>query len=1088
MTHRDELIDNLSKTNLVGGLYDLRKQELEDLSNAIKKYEHDKKNCDYHYFTFRQKKIKMNDEQYKVITEDLNKNIVILACAGSGKTTTIVCRVKYLIDHDILPERIMLTTFNVDACESIKMKINEVFGFTPCINIGTIDSIACKFYYRYFRNSYHLGVCEYTTALLQYLNTDDGKMILRKYQYLFFDEFQDINDIQFQIIKCFYEAGTRVVFIGDDAQNIYQWRGSDIKYILNIKTYIPNISVHKLTLNYRSTPEIIHFANNSIIHNTDQIPKEMRNFHPSINFKPLIQHFDSLQKQSEEVVKFIVGSISTGFKQEDIAVISRNNYPLKNLEEAIEKYNRNTTPKIKYISLITDNNNDFKAKIRPDHLTLTTIHKAKGLEWECVILISCDDEKFPSALDSVSLQEERRLFYVAVTRAKRYLLITFTKSTISRFVAEINDVLYRFTNFYSGYFNFGSWRIIHYDNSVVKLIEMLQESDIKEMRDKHLIPKINPIVKKIHEPTEHNPYIDKYFLQADFGEFIDRYITRLICEKQKSTCIQDRCASQVIASITVTRSEFIIYKEYVNNFTLNFRSITVDDTQSEVIQKLSKHSNSLKIVHIQPQHYGFIFNLVKKMLDVDSKFHLNGSVMVIPKKYIPEEFIKEMSLAYIKYLDHKQPTDNILKEIYEISLCGNICNERRRLLYKNVYNEFTEKYQKMFQHIKTKYVDKLDLQDIVCKKYLRDKEFDIIGELDMMNKHKIVDFKCSVDQSCKLEWLIQLLTYASIYKKNISKNNIKYVEVYNPLCGNIYTYDISEWHYEKELLQFLNHMREKRMSRNTVTIHNTNKDYQIYSTLDCINTDKSNILQQKKQILLAYIQHLKDLTYILNYIDQYNNILKRLATLYKKITHKMETIQGCEDKVPKYIVFDTETTGLPHVHDGEYPSYKNLSKYDCARLVQLSWCVCDQHKHIITVNDHIILPDKFVIHNDYIHGITQDHAIENGKPIKEVLTLFFQDLLKVNTIIGHNVEFDIHIIKSESFRYNFENVIDKLDKMKVLCTMNSAKKIFNRMISQKELYKYFFNEEMSNMHNSKYDTLNLVRIVSKLCQLGFLTV
>ena len=65
------------------------------------------------------------------------------------------------------------------------------------------------------------------------MQTDAKKIILNKFKYIFFDEFQDINDIQFKIIQMFHKNGAYINVIGDDAQSIYQWRGSNIDYILN---------------------------------------------------------------------------------------------------------------------------------------------------------------------------------------------------------------------------------------------------------------------------------------------------------------------------------------------------------------------------------------------------------------------------------------------------------------------------------------------------------------------------------------------------------------------------------------------------------------------------------------------------------------------------------------------------------------------------------------------------------------------------------------------------------------------------------------------------------------------------------------
>ena len=71
------------------------------------------------------KTIKLTDEQYNIVVAPKDSHYKVIACAGSGKTTTILCRIKYLIDSGVMPYDIMLTTFNVDAAENMKNKLEQ---------------------------------------------------------------------------------------------------------------------------------------------------------------------------------------------------------------------------------------------------------------------------------------------------------------------------------------------------------------------------------------------------------------------------------------------------------------------------------------------------------------------------------------------------------------------------------------------------------------------------------------------------------------------------------------------------------------------------------------------------------------------------------------------------------------------------------------------------------------------------------------------------------------------------------------------------------------------------------------------------
>ena len=78
-----------------------------------------------------------------------------------------------------------------------------------------------------------------------------GREISSKYNYIFFDEFQDVNSKQFDILNEFVKNGCYLTVIGDDAQNIYQFRGTDNYFLINFDNIFNNCSTYTLTTNYR---------------------------------------------------------------------------------------------------------------------------------------------------------------------------------------------------------------------------------------------------------------------------------------------------------------------------------------------------------------------------------------------------------------------------------------------------------------------------------------------------------------------------------------------------------------------------------------------------------------------------------------------------------------------------------------------------------------------------------------------------------------------------------------------------------------------------------------------------------------------
>jgi len=189
------------------------------------------------------------------------------------------------------------------------------------------------------------------------------------------------------------------------------------------------------------------------------------------------------------------------------------------------------------------------------------------------------------------------------------------------------------------------------------------------------------------------------------------------------------------------------------------------------------------------------------------------------------------------------------------------------------------------------------------------------------------------------------------------------------------------------------------------------------------------------------------------------------------------------------LFLDTETSGLPDTHNlrwGVYPYYKHLDKYSKARIVQFSMLITDKQFKFEDVKDYIIKREGFDITNEEFHGITNDISDNIGVSFDTVaVEIFYEQLKKISHIIAHNVAFDVGVIKSELYRRKLHYIIDELDKKTLLCTMKHMKpilKIINQYGNYKnpslnEIYKYNFNKDVENAHNSLYDVSNLHKVV-----------
>lgn len=111
--------------------------------------------------------------------------------------------------------------------------------------------------------------------LVKWLETDQAKKWVKRFRTIIVDEFQDCNEVQWQILKGFYHPWATMTIVGDDAQNIYTWRGSSVDFILNFHTKIARVKDYQLCRNYRSTEAIVTVAN-SVMRFIPTLPSKKR--------------------------------------------------------------------------------------------------------------------------------------------------------------------------------------------------------------------------------------------------------------------------------------------------------------------------------------------------------------------------------------------------------------------------------------------------------------------------------------------------------------------------------------------------------------------------------------------------------------------------------------------------------------------------------------------------------------------------------------------------------------------------------------------------------------------------------------------
>jgi hypothetical protein len=178
---------------------------------------------------------------------------------------------------------------------------------------------------------------------------------------------------------------------------------------------------------------------------------------------------------------------------------------------------------------------------------------------------------------------------------------------------------------------------------------------------------------------------------------------------------------------------------------------------------------------------------------------------------MPYDYQNKFRTSYRNYRTSIDSID-IRKDIYNVSLCQNVYDGRRRLLYRDCFDKFdTDK--DLYKDI-NKWVSSFRHRKILTKKCLIHEKLSICGELDMivLNEgcERIIDFKCSLNSEYKLEWILQLMMYSALYYHNYKKI-INKLSIYNPLRGILTYIDLEGWSKHNELLSFMDDIRTSKM-------------------------------------------------------------------------------------------------------------------------------------------------------------------------------------------------------------------------------------------------------------------------------------
>ena len=279
---------------------------------------------------------------------------------------------------------------------------------------------------------------------------DNGEKL--PYDYIFVDEYQDISlqrfDLCEKLSKC---SNAKIIAVGDDWQSIFRFSGAKIELFTRFEDMMGYANVLKITNTYRNSQQLIDIAGNFVMANDEQIKKNLKSNKSLKNPVVLMSYDDSYEvnERNEGPMKRMMNAIEESLdlivrecgEKQKIALIGRYGFEGYILEKYTDKFN--------YINGILK-----YTKYPQLQITYLTAHSSKGLGYDNVIVINGKDAVlgFPSKIvddpvmklvikddESLEFAEERRLFYVALTRTKNKVYIITPIYKPSKFVLELKE-------------------------------------------------------------------------------------------------------------------------------------------------------------------------------------------------------------------------------------------------------------------------------------------------------------------------------------------------------------------------------------------------------------------------------------------------------------------------------------------------------------------------------------------------------------------------------------------------------------------------------------------------------------------------
>jgi hypothetical protein len=780
--------------------------------------------------------VTLNKEQYKVVTSPIQENQRILASAGSGKTTTITSRIAYLVEeYGIDPRRILLVSFSRAAAQEMIHRVHRLLGPLP-LYAGTFHSLSHQLLKEHapslLRDQPFMDELPYRLA--SWLLTEPAQHWIKTIRTIIVDEFQDINEIQWKILQRLCHSRATISIVGDDAQNIYTWRGSSVDFILRFHERIPRVRDYQLCRNYRSTEAIVTIAN-SVMRFIPTLPfKERMVAHTPGGRTPEVHYFF----RAADEYDWIVNSVEKGQRQHpslSFAVLSRYNSDLYRLEERFHRKGMayllctdpDRTPKASPSpSPSPSPSSTLVTTSTPPTVALATIHGSKGLEWDVVFFMNLHDDVFPARKAEEEVVCERRLFYVGVTRAKQALFMTYSKQerALSRFVREIPRPFLRFHNVTS--FKLSA---TEYEAPILSLEDQLRGldgADWTHWRTRGLIPSCPPTHSEAMYPFATTLPIPNWVKAHDVRLMWTELLRLAFLREAARHCqqmdqLQTPTVTEGLLTLRIYREDITFWQTYEAEFEQlvhHFLRHTPEMRPVEYYQLNTYLENRLKHLQWTVQercHALVILSKIRGQLRPmrHMGFDLSEFSFGVVRNSVPTELRPEVLASWHRYRDPSHKTSEILGDVWRMAALSFVVEGRNIPLYQ--YPEIladllSPSHQVAIQLLESAIPDWITRQDHPLFHF----QFEVEGEtlqplaFDLLTDRWVYHIHYDLMESeLRMEDKILLLLKQYAYEESYDRS-LSGIATWNLATGTLTEYEVTPTIRER-LSQMWLHLQQK---------------------------------------------------------------------------------------------------------------------------------------------------------------------------------------------------------------------------------------------------------------------------------------